>query len=128
MSLFHSISQLWSRKSQSKQAAARRRNRQVLSKRGLLFEGLEERSMLAITQIALSNFTAPRVLDFQSVPTGPIATNAAAFQAIGISSVTGTSDTDLDSYSTGLANRQPRISCHVIRVARDRSKQWQCER
>ncbi len=52
MSLFDSLGQLWSRKSQSKQAVARRRNHKALSKRGLLFEGLEERSMLTISQIA----------------------------------------------------------------------------
>ncbi len=48
----------------------------------------------------MSDFIAPRVLDFQSVPTGPIASNAAVFQAIGISSITSTSSADVDTYST----------------------------
>ena len=118
MSLFENLGQFWSRKSPSKKSAARRHHRKDHSKRGLLFEGLEERSMLAITQIALGDFSAPRVQDFQAVPTGPIASNAAAFQAIGISSITGTSDADVDSYSTAspAANRSLAATSTGLRV------------
>jgi hypothetical protein len=118
MSLLHSLRQSWSRKSQEKKSAKRKHTRKLNGMRGMLFEALEDRSLLAITQIALSDFVAPQVQDFQAVPTGPIASNAAAFQAIGISSITGASDTDLDSYSTAspAANRSLAATSTGLRV------------
>ena len=100
MSLIPLLGQLWSRHSPSNESAQRRRSRKASSKRGLMFDSLEDRRVMAITPIALSDFTDPLVLDFQAVPTGPIAANASAFQAIGISSITSTSDADVDSFST----------------------------
>ncbi|MDA0207441.1 MAG: PEP-CTERM sorting domain-containing protein [Acidobacteria bacterium] len=51
-----------------------------------------------ITTITIGDFTAPDVLDFESVATGNIAGNDAIFAAIGISSISGTASSYSDDF------------------------------